>query len=277
MKNRDQAGLEFWGIQAIIWNNNYLEFLGIQAVIWSWIRSAHPCAVYQFQNWLHGSYSHWDFDPSLPKKNQCFWSLGKFLEKCWISSWDWSLEKLTQQWWRALQHWIFHGFRDHSQPQWWGKFGFWFHFRLSQILLQLENTTRALPHPWELLWIPFNFPPLSFHSLSLQGERLDSNPSSLGNSHMNKKCILSLFLGDILEANGIIWERANNWNWHFVVSKGWTFPALMIPWSHIFCAKTQKKTKLTLLISIWPENDLLRLFGVIKICFKRVNHYNFKT
>lgn len=91
------------------------------------------------------------------------------------------------------------------------------------------------------------------------------------------KNVFYLFFGDILEVNGIIWERANNWKWHFVVSKGWTFPALMIPWSHIFCAKTQKKTKLTLLISIWPEKDLLRLFGVIKICFKRVNHYNFKT
>lgn len=146
------------------------------------------CLSNSIQSWLRGSCSHWDFDSSLPSpppKKKWFWSLGKFLEKCWICSWDWSLGKLPQKWWAQLQHWIFHGFRDHSHPQGLGDLGSISGY--PKFCSSWKTAQELCPHPWELLWIPWDFPSLAFNSLSLQGEPLDSNCSSLGNSQIHKK------------------------------------------------------------------------------------------
>lgn len=175
MKNKDQAGL---------------GFLGIQAIIWSWIRSADPRGVYPIPS-RAGSMEVVPIgiltphSPPPPPKKKWFWSLGKFLEKCWICSWDWSLGKLPQKWWAQLQHWIFHGFRDHSHPQGLGDLGSISGY--PKFCSSWKTAQELCPHPWELLWIPLDFPSLSFNSLSLQGELLDSNCSSLGNSQIHKK------------------------------------------------------------------------------------------
>lgn len=147
----------------------------------------------------------WLLTPLPPPKKKWFWSLGKFLEKCWICSWDWSLGKLPQKWWAQLQHWIFHGFRDHSHPQGLGDLASISGYpKFCSSRKHPRSFAHILGNCFEFPWISLPLPLIP--SLSKESSWIPiAAPWEI--PKFIKNTFNLLFWGDILEANGITWER----------------------------------------------------------------------